>query len=237
MNREPAVVVRRLGRRTYGPVLEAMRAFTRARTRETPDEFWIVEHEPVFTQGQAGRAEHLLDPGGTPVVQTDRGGQVTWHGPGQLVVYPLLDLHRAGLGVRVVVRAIEDAVIDVLAAHGVAATARPDAPGVYVDGAKIAALGLRVSRGRTYHGLSLNLTCDLEPFRRIDPCGMAGLAVTRLADLGVHEAFDTVADRVVEGLRARLGLNGTGTARAAGLPPELEASERTPTPPTREQRA
>lgn len=173
-----------------------MRAFTDARTSETPDELWLVEHPPVFTLGQAGRSEHLLDPGDTPVVVTDRGGQVTWHGPGQVVLYTLLDLARPKLGVRALVTALERSVIDLLGEYGIEARARTDAPGVYVEEAKIAALGLRVRRGRCYHGLALNVACDLEPFTRIAPCGFRGLRVTRLADHGVSAGCDAVGGRL-----------------------------------------
>lgn len=159
-----------------------MRAFTDAREADTPDELWLLEHPPVFTLGQAGRPEHLLAPGTIPVVQTDRGGQVTYHGPGQLVAYLLLDLRRAGIGIKRLVERLEQSVIDLLAEHGVAAERRADAPGVYVAGAKIASLGLRVRNGCSYHGLALNVDMDLEPFGRINPCGYAGLAVTRLVD-------------------------------------------------------
>jgi lipoyl(octanoyl) transferase len=158
-----------------------MRLFTDSRLAETPDELWALEHPAVFTQGQAGKAEHLLAPGNIPVVQTDRGGQVTYHGPGQLVVYLLVDLKRRKLGVRQVVTLIEDAIIDLLAEEfGLQAQADPKAPGVYVEGRKIAALGLRVRKGCTFHGLSLNIDCDLEPFARINPCGFQGLTVTSL---------------------------------------------------------
>jgi lipoyl(octanoyl) transferase len=158
-----------------------MRLFTDNRQNETPDELWALEHPPVFTQGQAGKAEHLLTPGNIPVVQTDRGGQVTYHGPGQLVIYLLIDLKRRKLGVRQVVTLIENAIIEILADEfGLQAQADPKAPGVYVDGRKIAALGLRVRKGCTFHGLSLNIDCDLEPFSRINPCGYEGLAVTSL---------------------------------------------------------
>lgn len=177
------VIVRELARTEYGPVFRAMRDFTANRGEHTADELWFTEHEPVFTQGQAGKSWHVLAAGDIPVVQTDRGGQVTYHGPGQIVGYLLFDLRRMGLSVRGLVSGIESAVIDVLAGYGIAAEARPDAPGVYVDGAKIAALGLRVRRHCSYHGLSFNVDMDLEPFRRINPCGMSGLEVTRLKDL------------------------------------------------------
>jgi lipoyl(octanoyl) transferase len=197
-----------LGLRPYGPVQEAQRAFTAARDAATPDEFWTLEHAPVFTQGQAGRAEHLLAPGDVPVVQSDRGGQVTYHGPGQLVVYLLVDCRRRGLGVRALVSHIEDAIVALLAGYGIAAAARPEAPGVYVDGAKIASLGLRIRRGCSYHGLALNVAMDLEPFGRIDPCGMAGLAVTQLADLGGPADVAAVRAPLCAELARRLGAAG-----------------------------
>ncbi len=181
------LVVRRLGLADYEPVWEAMRRFTDSRDAGTPDEIWLLQHTPVFTQGQAGRAEHLLAPGNIPVVQVDRGGQVTYHGPGQLVAYLLIDLRRRDLGVRALVTAIEQALVALLARYGVPAEPRADAPGVYLAdgprrGAKIAALGLRVRRGCSFHGLSLNIDMDLEPFSRINPCGYQGMAVARLVD-------------------------------------------------------
>lgn len=171
-----------LGREEYGPVWERMRTFTDTRGPDTPDEIWLVEHPPVFTQGQAGKPEHLLGPGEIPVVQTDRGGQVTYHGPGQLVAYPLLDLRRLKMGVRDLVTALEQTLVSLLASYGIEAYARPDAPGVYVEGAKIASLGLRVRRGCSFHGLALNVAMDLEPFARINPCGYEGLAMVQMAD-------------------------------------------------------
>lgn len=170
------------GLQDYAATWAAMRAFTDAREADTPDELWLLEHPPVFTLGQAGRPEHLLAPGDIPVIRTDRGGQVTYHGPGQLVAYLLLDLRRAGIGIKRLVERLEQAIIDLLAEHGVAAERRANAPGVYVAGAKIASLGLRVRNGCSYHGLALNVDMDLEPFGRINPCGYAGLAVTRLVD-------------------------------------------------------
>ena len=174
---------RLLGRVDFAETFAAMKAFTSERGETTPDQLWLVEHPPVFTQGVAGKAEHLLAPGDIPVVAADRGGQVTYHGPGQLVVYVLLDVRRAGLTVRGLVSAIERAVISVLAGYGIEAVADPKAPGVYVAGRKIAALGLKVSRGRSYHGLSLNVDMDLEPFARINPCGYPDLEVTSMAQL------------------------------------------------------
>lgn len=173
---------RELGQVDYQPTWHAMQRFTDTRGVDTPDEIWLLEHSPVFTQGQAGKAEHLLFPGDIPVVQVDRGGQVTYHGPGQLVAYLLLDVRRSGIGVRELVSRIERSLIDLLASYGVSANAKPDAPGVYVDGAKIASLGLRIRNGRSFHGLALNVDMDLQPFQRINPCGYAGMAMTQLAD-------------------------------------------------------
>jgi len=201
------LIVRRLGLRDYLPTWEAMRAFTDARTPGTPSELWIVEHPAVFTQGQAGKAEHLLAPGDIPVVQTDRGGQVTYHGPGQLVVYLLVSLRDVGVGIRGLVSIIEQAIIDLLGARGIEAQARPDAPGVYVDGRKIASLGLRVRRGFTYHGLALNVSNDLEPFRRINPCGHAGLEVTSTRQLGIGDDTDLLAQELSQRLADALGLH------------------------------
>lgn len=173
---------RELGQVDYQPTWHAMQRFTDSRGADTPDEIWLLEHSPVFTQGQAGKAEHVLFPGDIPVVQVDRGGQVTYHGPGQLVAYLLLDVRRSGIGVRELVSRIERSLIDLLASYGVNANAKPDAPGVYVDGAKIASLGLRIRNGRSFHGLALNVDMDLQPFQRINPCGYAGMAMTQLAD-------------------------------------------------------
>ena len=175
--------MRQLGLQDYRPVWQSMTDFTNQRTPETPDELWLVEHPPVFTQGQAGKPEHLLLPGDIPVIQTDRGGQVTYHGPGQLVAYPLLDLRRLKLGVRDLVSAIEQTIVATLAVYGIEAYPKPDAPGVYVAGDKIASLGLRVRRGCSFHGLALNVDMDLEPFQRINPCGYEGLAMTQMRDL------------------------------------------------------
>ncbi|MBA2778713.1 lipoyl(octanoyl) transferase LipB [Billgrantia kenyensis] len=219
------IVLYRLGRRPYLPVWQAMRDLTDTRDASTPDQFWLVEHEPVFTQGQAGKPEHLLMPGDIPVVQTDRGGQVTYHGPGQVVLYPLLDVRRNRLGVRDLVSALEHAVIAVLADYGVKARARPDAPGVYVGEAKIASLGLRIRRGSSYHGVALNVDADLAPFQRINPCGYAGMAMTRLADLvetppGVEEVGTALARQLAGQLgRALLASNdmpaGPGAVHSA----------------------
>ena len=193
--------VRELGVQVYEPVWHAMQDFTNQRTAATADELWLVQHPPVFTQGQAGKAEHLLLPGDIPVVQVDRGGQVTYHGPGQLVAYPLVDVRRLGLGVRELVSRIEQSLIDLLASYGVSAEARADAPGVYVNGAKIASLGLRIRRGCSFHGLALNVDMDLQPFQRINPCGYAGLAMTQLTD---HVAGPLVMAEVSARLREQL---------------------------------
>ena len=194
------MIVRALGRVAYEPTWRAMQAFTRSRDADAPDQLWLVEHPPVYTLGLAGRREHVLDAGAIPVIATDRGGQVTYHGPGQAVAYLLLDLRRRGYGVRELVRRIEEAVIDLLAGYGIAGERREGMPGVYVDGAKIAAIGLRVSRGCTYHGVSLNVDGDLSPFTRIDPCGYPGLAATRLADLGVRDSMVAVQQKLAKHL-------------------------------------
>jgi len=199
------LLVRRLGRRDYEPVWRRMQAFTDARDEGTRDEFWLVEHPPVFTLGQAGREEHLLDPGAIPVIRTDRGGQVTYHGPGQLVAYVLVDLRRLGLGVRQLVTRIEQSVIALLAGYGVQGRARPDAPGVYVGERKIASLGLRVRRGCSFHGVSLNVDMDLSPFSRINPCGHPGLEVTQLAILGVQAGLDDVGSALSRELARNIG--------------------------------
>jgi lipoyl(octanoyl) transferase len=201
-------LIRRLGVRDYAATWARMRAFTDVRSEDTPDELWLLQHLPVFTLGQAGRPEHLLAPGETPVVQSDRGGQVTYHGPGQIIAYVLVDLHRAGLGVKGLVHLLEGAAIALLAGYGIEAQARNDAPGVYVAGAKIASLGLRVRRGCSYHGLSLNVDMDLEPFGRINPCGYPGLAVTQIADLGGPSDLDLVGDALAVEVGRRLAERG-----------------------------
>jgi lipoyl(octanoyl) transferase len=192
---------RELGQVDYEPTWHAMQRFTDERDGVTADEVWLLEHAPVFTQGQAGKAEHVLFPGDIPVVQVDRGGQVTYHGPGQLVAYLLLDVRRSGIGVRELVSRIERSLIDLLASYGVEASAKPDAPGVYVNGAKIASLGLRIRNGRSFHGLALNVDMDLQPFQRINPCGYAGMSMTQLADQ-VDEPL--VMAQVAARLRAQL---------------------------------
>ena len=204
----PAPIVRFLGRQPYQSTFERMQAFTNGRSADTADELWVLEHEPVFTQGQAGKEEHLLNPGDIPVVQVDRGGQVTYHGPGQLVIYLLLDLKRNSLGVRDLVTLMEEAVVELLATQGVKATPKPDAPGVYVEGRKICSLGLRVRRGCSFHGLALNIDMDLEPFLRINPCGYAGLEMTQLAQLTDKVEISQVAKQLVAILSRRIGYNG-----------------------------
>ncbi|MGD8617557.1 MAG: lipoyl(octanoyl) transferase LipB [Gammaproteobacteria bacterium] len=186
------MLVRHLGQVDYARTWREMQNFTDSRSPATPDEIWFLQHTPVFTLGRNGKQEHIHDCGDIPVIQADRGGQVTYHGPGQLVVYTLLDLSRRQLGVQSLVRILEQAVIDLLAGHGLVATRRDKAPGVYVDDCKIAALGLRVRRGCCFHGLSLNVDMDLTPFSMINPCGYPGLQVTQLADHGVAEPLDTI---------------------------------------------
>jgi lipoyl(octanoyl) transferase len=212
-----------LGRRAYEPVWRAMQAYTDARDDGSADQLWRVEHDPVFTLGQAGRWEHVLCPADIPVVPVDRGGQVTYHGPGQLVIYPLLDLRRLGLGVRELVERIEQSVIDTLALWDIPAARRPGAPGVYVGGAKIMALGLRVRRGRTFHGLAFNVNMDLEPFARINPCGFQGLAVTQVVDLGGPASLDTVAAALMPRLCQALDLAPEPSGAQHGLPLESSA--------------
>jgi len=199
------VGVRELGLIEYRAAGQAMQHFTNTRDADSGDEIWLLQHPPVFTQGQAGKAEHLLFPGEIPVVQVDRGGQVTYHGPGQLVGYLLLDVRRLGIGVRELVSRIERSLIDLLAGYDVEAVAKPDAPGVYVGGAKIASLGLRIRNGRSFHGLALNVDMDLEPFRRINPCGYAGLPMTQLRDLIGPIDISEVADRLRDHLVRQLG--------------------------------
>ncbi len=209
MTDRPALppLIRQLGRQPYTPVWRNMQAFTTARTESSRDEIWLVEHPPVFTLGQAGKPEHLLEPGDIPVIRTDRGGQVTYHGPGQLVAYLLLNLRHYGLGVRQLVSLIEQSIVDLLQEYAITANARPDAPGVYVAGRKIAALGLRIRHGCSFHGLSLNVAMDLEPFSRINPCGFPDLQVTQMRDLAEPEALFTVGNRLTGHILGRLGYN------------------------------
>ena len=200
------LLVRRLGLMEYEPVWRAMQSFTDHRDTNTADELWLVEHPPVFTQGQAGRAEHVLAPGDIPVIQVDRGGQVTYHGPGQIVAYPLIDIKRLQMGVRELVSGIEQAIIGVLKSYSVDAQPMAGAPGVYIDGVKIASLGLRIRRGRSFHGLAFNINMDLEPFQRINPCGFKGLQVTNLSAFA-EVSMAEVEDRLIHSLCEVLGYN------------------------------
>jgi len=192
------LIVRRLDLCDYESTWRAMQSLTDRRGSDTADELWLLEHPPVYTLGQAGRLEHVIDPGGIPVIATDRGGQVTYHGPGQLVAYILLDLPRAGISVKCLVQLLEQAVVDLLTDYGIASSARSHAPGVYVEGAKIAAIGLRIRRGCSLHGLALNVDPDLAPFSRIEPCGYPGLAVTTIAQLGVTAEIGPVGTGLAE---------------------------------------
>lgn len=203
----PALKIRELGLRPYLETWAAMREFTDARTKGTPDELWLLEHPPVYTQGLAGKPEHVLDPGDIPVVQTDRGGQITYHGPGQLVAYPLLDLERLGVGIRNLVSTLEAVTIELLEGYGVRGQRRDGAPGVFVEGAKIASIGLKVRRGCTFHGLAFNVSLDLSPFERINPCGFAGQPMTRLADLADERDVGRIGRKLAERLAAALELD------------------------------
>ncbi|MDX2428507.1 MAG: lipoyl(octanoyl) transferase LipB [Xanthomonadales bacterium] len=215
------LLVRRLGLLEYEPVWRAMQTFTDLRDADTADELWLVEHPPVFTQGQAGRAEHVLAPGDIPVIQVDRGGQVTYHGPGQIVAYPLIDISRLKLGVRALVSGIEQAIIDVLKSYAVEAELIAGAPGVYIDGAKIASLGLRIRRGKSFHGLAFNIDMDLEPFQRINPCGYEGLQVTTLSAFAEVSMVE-VENRLIAGLCEVLGYNNRFCLVEGGLPYKSE---------------
>jgi lipoyl(octanoyl) transferase len=197
--------VRELGLSDYAEALQKMRRVTELRDDTSHDELWLLEHPRVFTLGQAGRTEHLLDAGGIPVIHSDRGGQVTYHGPGQLVAYALVDLRRCQLGVRHLVDGLEQCIIDMLAAAGITGQRRNRAPGVYVSGRKVCALGLRIRNGCSYHGLALNVDMDLEPFQRIDPCGYRGLEVTRLKDLGIPWDVDSAGKRLVATFARQFG--------------------------------
>ena len=217
MSAAKQVIVRNLGRTSYEPVMAQMQAFTAARDESTPDEIWFTEHDPVFTQGQAGKAEHLLAPGDIPVVQTDRGGQVTYHGPGQITGYLMFDLRRLGIGVRDLVTGIEQSMVQTVSSYGIDGVPREDAPGVYVGGDKIGSLGLRVRRGCSYHGLSLNVDMDLEPFSRINPCGLFGVQVTHMAAF-VQVQIDEVRSRLLQALEAHYGLQAQ---LQSGLPSQV----------------
>jgi lipoyl(octanoyl) transferase len=209
-----SLIIRHLGLREYDPLVTAMRDYSERRGADAPDELWVLQHPPVFTLGRAGNEAHILDPGTVPVIRTDRGGQVTYHGPGQLIVYVLVDLQRRGIGPRTLVHEIEEAMIVTLARYDITAARVPGAPGVYVDGRKIGALGLRIRRGCSYHGLSLNVAMDLSPFARINPCGYSNLAVTQILDLLTAEQREPAEDlmshtkaQLIADLAARLGYN------------------------------
>ena len=198
------LIVRELGLRDYEPLWRRMQAFTNARDGDTADELWFTEHPPVFTLGVNAGREHLLAPGNIPVVQIDRGGEVTYHGPGQLMIYPLVDLRRRRLGVRGLVTALEDSIVALLAEHDIEARAKKDAPGVYVDNAKVASVGLRIRRGSSFHGMALNVDVDLEPFSRINPCGFEDLEMTDLKRLGIDATLTEVSGKLLPKLVARM---------------------------------
>lgn len=208
----PGIIVRRMGQRDYEPVWREMQQFTDQRDADTPDELWLVEHPPVFTQGLAGKPEHVLAAGDIPVIQVDRGGQVTYHGPGQIVAYPMINLRRHGIGVKSLVNGIEQAIIDTVAAYDVEAKRRENAPGVYVDGAKIASLGLRIRKACSFHGLAFNIAMDLEPFARINPCGFMGLEVTQLSALAGGVTFETVQNQLLDHFCKQLKYTAIETA-------------------------
>ena len=217
-NLSPTITIRSLALQDYEPLWRAMQRFTDTRTPETADEIWFTEHPPVFTLGLNASREHLIATGDIPVVQIDRGGQVTYHGPGMLMIYPLIDLKRLGLGVRDLVTALEQSVVDLAAGYGIDARARPDAPGVYVGDTKFASVGLRIRRGASYHGMALNVRVDLEPFMRINPCGYAGLEMTDLATLGGDSDLDVVREKLLPHFLRHLRLEDANVADGA---PEL----------------
>ena len=218
------LVIRELGLQRYEPVWRAMQQFTDKRTAETPDEIWFTQHEPVFTLGINTAPEHLLAPGDIPIIQIDRGGQVTYHGPGQLMIYPLIDLRRAGLGVRDLVTGLEQCVVDLVAEFGIEAASRRDAPGVYVRDVKLASIGLRVRRGSSFHGMALNVAVDLEPFSRINPCGFQGLELTDLARLGADSDLARVRDRLLPHLLRHLRMDQSlSSLSLSGVPMSLQS--------------
>lgn len=212
------LIVRRLGLQPYEPVWQAMQHFTDTRTPDDADELWLLEHAPVFTQGQAGKEEHLLNTGDIPVVQVDRGGQVTYHGPGQLVAYPLLNIKRLGIGVRQLVTHIEQSLIELLAPYDITAYAKADAPGVYVEDRKVASLGLRIRKGCSFHGLALNVDMDISPFLRINPCGYAGMEMVQTSHLGGPRSVSDAADELAQIFYNKLGY--TQLTLSEGLPHE-----------------
>jgi len=213
------IVIREFGLQPYESVWHAMQEFTNMRDESTPDEIWFTEHEKVFTLGLNTAPEHLLETGDIPVVQVDRGGQVTYHGPGQLMIYTLINLRRAGLGVRDLVTALEQSVVDLAAEYGIEAASRSDAPGVYVDGIKLASIGLRIRRGASFHGMALNVDADLEPFSRINPCGFKDLDVIDLARLGADSELSVVRDRLLPHLMRHLKMDQPlSSASLSGVP-------------------
>lgn len=212
------LIVRQLGIQPWAPISLAMHQFTDQRNDETPDEIWLVEHLPVFTQGQAGKSEHLLMPGDIPVMQSDRGGQVTYHGPGQQVMYVMVNLKRRKVGVRQLVTALEQTVVETLAHFSVSASARPDAPGVYVAGKKICSLGLRIRHGCSFHGLALNVDMDLTPFMRINPCGYAGMEMTQLSALTAGVNPDDLRSRLIENFARQLAIPDVSWSESPQLP-------------------
>lgn len=214
-NLSRTITVRSLGLQDYEPLWRAMQRFTDTRTPETDDEIWFTEHPPVFTLGLNASRKHLIATGDIPVVQIDRGGQVTYHGPGMLMIYPLIDLKRLNLGVRDLVTALEQSVVDLAAGYGIDARAKPDAPGVYVGNTKFASVGLRIRRGASYHGMALNVRVDLEPFLRINPCGYAGLEMTDLATLGGDSDLDTVREKLLPHFLDHLRLAGADVVAGA----------------------
>lgn len=213
-----SLIIRQLGMQPWAPVSLAMHQFTDQRDDNTPDEIWLVEHPPVFTQGQAGKSEHLLMPGDIPVMQSDRGGQVTYHGPGQQIMYVMVNLKRRKTGVRQLVTALEQTVIDTLAHFSVTANARPDAPGVYVNGKKICSLGLRIRNGCSFHGLALNIDMDLTPFLRINPCGYAGMEMTQLAALTASVTPDDIQALLIKNFAIQLAITDVSWSESTELP-------------------
>ncbi|AUD77968.1 octanoyltransferase [Kangiella profundi] len=222
MSDQSTVIIRELGHETYVPVWKRMQQFTDNRDDTTTDEIWLVEHDPVFTQGQAGKAEHLLFPGEIPVVQVDRGGQVTYHGPGQQVAYFMIDLRRKNMGPRDLVSGIENAIVDMLALYGIEAYPRSDAPGVYTDDQKICSLGLRIRKGKSFHGLALNVNMDLEPFSRINPCGYQGMQMTQIVEKGGPDNLERVKPDLIDQLCDKLGY--TKRLEMTGLPEPISES-------------
>ncbi|ACV25757.1 lipoyl(octanoyl) transferase LipB [Kangiella koreensis] len=222
MSDPSTVIIRELGHETYVPVWKRMQEFTDNRDDTTTDEIWLVEHDPVFTQGQAGKAEHLLFPGEIPVVQVDRGGQVTYHGPGQQVAYFMIDLRRKNMGPRDLVSGIENAIVDMLAMYGIEAYPRSDAPGVYSDDQKICSLGLRIRKGKSFHGLALNVNMDLEPFSRINPCGYQGMQMTQIVEKGGPDNLERIKPDLIDQLCDKLGY--TKRLEMTGLPEPISES-------------